>query len=496
MGRYRTVGVLVTAVLAAAAVVSAAPKTYDLAKVPKFRVGDRVAVSGSSDLTRVITRDTGEIANSDRQRKQMRQIFEVLEVDSAGRILTLRRTIVLARLRASATAGGKLAYNKQVAIEMIHFVGRRKGLTFQPDTTTVVGEKSKKLTASQIGLLKEYCKADMDFAGYSEVNALLMPAGPMAVGQRWKLKPAALKKWFELRRESKAFVYKLLGSAFRLVSVRGDVATVEGLVRVEMAVAGKKVLFPLKLTARIDTKSGRWVERAMTTSFTVKFPEDKAALKVDGNRKESFTFTAGTGQAATLGRKLFDLGWKPPGKDTNSYKDLHNGFSLNVPEGFAPQAIPPGRKDLARFTGAGNARIIVSSRTSDRPADIEEYAVGMPIGIRKSLKDYRVVVAKEITLSNNVPALLLVGRAAQDKLGMVTLVAIDGSRVLTVSTVYPSALPDMDAKMREVVTSLRLFVADVGKPSPAPRTPPQPPAPPKPKPTELEPVTPKPTTDP
>ena len=138
----------------------------------------------------------------------------------------------------------------------------------------------------------------------------------------------------------------------------------------------------------------------------------------------------------------------------------------------------------------------MSSRTSDRPADIEEYAVGMPVGIRKSLKDYRVVVAKEIPLGDNVPALLLVGRAAEDKIGMVTLVAIDASRVLTVSTVYPSALPDMDAKMRAVVTSLRLFLADAGKPSPAQAAPAKPPAPPKPKPTELEPVQPKSTTDP
>ena len=497
MTRNVTVGVLMAAVLAVmAAGVSAAEKTYDLAKVPKFRVGDQVASDELSDLIRTITVEGDKVARSNRDRKHTRQIFEVLEVDSAGRIMAFRRTIVRSDLQASGTAGGKLAYKKPVAIERIHFVGRRKGLTFQPDTTTVVGGTTKKLKASQIGLLKQYCKPNISFGGYSEVNALLMPAAPVAVGQTWKPKPAALKKWFELRGEPKATEYKPIGSTFRLASVKGDAAVVQGVVIVEMAVAGKKVRFPLKLAAKVDTKSGRWLQRTMTTSFTIKFPQEKAALKLEGNGKESFAFIPGKGQATKLPAKVFDLGWQPPGKDTNGYKDLRHGFSLSVPKDFVPQAIAPGRKDLARFINPAKAQISVRSRTTDRPSDIEDYASGVPPAIRKRLTDYRVTGTKEITLANNVPALVLIGRFQQDKFGMVTLVAVEGSRVVTVSTAYPSSLPDIDAKMQAAATSLRLFQEDAGKTSPAPRAPAKPPAPPKPKPTELEPVEPKPTTDP
>lgn len=489
MVRRMMLGVWVTAVLATAGR-SAGAKLHDLSKRPRYRVGDRVTVRHTSDATRSIVLDDGRPVRDNRERKESRQIFEVLEVDSAGRVLTMRRTIVVAKFVASGKKPGGKDYKKEIAIEKIHFVVRRNGLTFDADTTTVVSEKSGKLKATQIIRLKSFCRNGIRFRGGSEVDAMLLPAKPVAVGATWKPSPAAVKKWVDVEAETSSGGYKAIGAEFRLVSVDDGVAVVEGTVRVEIDIEGQKAPFRLAVTGRIETSSGRWLQRTTAGSVTVKFPRYKATAKMVGRGEESFVFAARKGAATKLPKKRFALGWKPPGEDTNNYKNAKKGVSIDVPDGFKAEVLAKGDASLVRFAGKANSNLSVSQDHPDEPPELDDFARELPLVMRKEFKDYAITESKEFALGGNVPALLQVGKGHKGVVTMIMLVALEGSRVVTVAGAFPTAMTDMHARMRKAVTSLRLFDKDAGKPSPAK------PAPEKPKTIELPPVKPKSTTDP
>lgn len=461
MIRHLTVGAVAVALLGMACPLPAGQKLYHLGKVPRFRVGDK-AVEKQTDFHEVSSiASGGKILQEVRGRKEFHCIHEVLEVDKAGKVQAFRVTIVSAKAHIVAKSTGSA--KKDVAIEKIHFVARRKGLYFHADTTTVVSEKAAKLKASQIWLLKEFCREGISFAAYSEGDALLLSARPVPVGHSWKPSRKLLDAWAKANPAAKAMGGKALSFELKFVSVKDDIAVVKGDALLEAYLPGAKLplKFPTVFTADIDTGSGRWT--GASSSGSLSREGQGGTFRLRGRVEQTSTFTAGKGKASALPAQLHDLGWKPPGKDANSHKDPAKGFSVNVPAGYAPMQLQPGDPALAAFAGKRGASIRVDDASSPLPLDVEEFVGDFRVKIRQAMRDYKLLERKSLILPGNVPAVLLVGQAYDGKVATLTVVAFDGPRVLSASGSARTANKRDLAEVRKALMTLRVFAPDMAK---------------------------------
>ena len=460
MIRHLTFGAVAAALLGIACPLPAGEKLYHLRKVPRFRVGDRaVEMQIQSGVSCVAS--GGKIVREIRGRKESHCIDEVLEVDKAGKVQALRVTIVSAK--AHTTVKGMVSGKKDVAIEKIHFIARRKGLYFDADTTTVVSEKAAKLKASQIWLLKEFCREGISFAAYSEGDAMLLSARPVPVGHSWKPSRKVLDEWVKADPTAKAIGGKALSFELKLVSVKNDIALVKGDALLEAYLPGMKpkLKMPTVFTGYIDTASGRWTGGSSSGSLSRK--SQGGTFKLSGWGEQTNTFTPGKGKASALPAKLFKLGWEPPGKDTNNHKDPAKGFSLNVPAGYAAKEVKPGGTVLVAFAGERGANIRVDDASPGLPVDGEEFVRDFQAGMRRRLRDYGIIERKDLILPGNVPAVLLVGQAFDAKVTILTVVALDGPRVLSATGAAQTANKRDLAEVRKALKTLRVFERDMTK---------------------------------
>lgn len=460
MGRHLRVGAVAAALLGMACPLPAGQKLYHLSQVPKFRVGDRT-VQRHSDSEVSSVASGGKVVQERRRRKESHCVHEVLEVDKAGKVQALRVTIVSteAHIVAKSTGSDK----KDVAIEKIRFVARRKGLYFHGDTTMVVSEKAAKLKASQIWLLKQFCREGISFAAYSEGDAMLLSASPVPVGHSWKPSRKVLDEWVKANPVAKAIGGKALSAELKLVSIKDDIALVKIKMLLEAYLPGLKLKMkiPVVLAWNIDTGSGRWTGKSFSAALSHK--EQGATLKVDGLGKLTNTFTPGKGKASALPGKLFKLGWEPPTKDSNSHKYPAKGFSLNVPAGYAAKQIKPGGLGLAEFENKLGAKIRVYGGPKLLPVDVEDYVGFVEAAMRRVRDDYKLVERKDLVLPGNVPAVLLVWQLGDAEVPILTLTAFDGPRVLTVRGTASTADKRDLAEMRQVLKTLRVFEPDMTK---------------------------------
>ena len=460
MGRHLRAGAVAAALLGMACPLPAGQKLYHLRKIPKFRVGDK-AIQKLTDSDVSSMASGGKIVQERRRRKESHCVHEVLEVDRAGKVQAFRVTIVSAK--AHIVLEGAEPGKKDVAIEKIHFIARRKGLYFQGDRTTVVSEKAAKLKASQIWLLKESCTRGMSFAAYPESDVMFFPAMPVPVGHSWKPSRKVLNEWLKADPAAKATGGKALLVEMKFVSIKDDIALVKGDVLVEAYLPGakRKLEIPGVFTWNIDTGSGRWAGYATSSAFSYK--NEGATFKTRFRREQTSTFRAGKGKASALPGKLFKLGWKPPGKDTNNHKDPGNGFSLNVPTGYAPIKLKPGGLGLAEFENKLGAKIRVYGGFKLVPVDVEEYVRFIEAAMRQAKSDYKLVERKNLVLPGNVPAALLVWQPGDAEAPVLTLTAFDGRRVLTVRGTASTADKRNVAEMREVLKTFRVFKPEMTK---------------------------------
>ena len=96
----------------------------------------------------------------------------------------------------------------------------------------------------------------VDFAGYPQAERLLLPAGPVPVGYRWKPDRRVLQQWADASPAAARMDAKPLSAELQFASVSGQVANVIGTIRVRLTLEGEKVTVPLTVGARIDTRSG------------------------------------------------------------------------------------------------------------------------------------------------------------------------------------------------------------------------------------------------
>lgn len=180
----------------------------------------------------------------------------------------------------------------------------------------------------------------------------------------------------------------------------------------------------------------------------------------------SSTFTRGTGKASKLPAKLFKLGWKPPGKDTNSYKNVANGFSITVPQGYVVQKKrPPGmERPVALFRNKQGMFIAVSCHEIARPIDADEYVPRWKGGMRASDPQFEVVEQNELALAGNVPGVLLTCTRRGGKWLVLALLAFDGPRIFELTAVGRPGMKQRLPELRDAFQNLRVFEADYTKP--------------------------------
>ena len=465
MKRYVIVGMFAAALFGTVSELSADEKLYHLSKVPKFRVGDRAVAREAESTDFSVTTSDGKIVSRKKMRKDAHVVYEVTKVDKAGKIQAFRVSIISARAKFDITLPAP--DKKQIAIEKIHFIARRKGLEFEADTATIVSEKVGALKASQIWLLKQHCKDWISLPMYPEDDALLFPREPVPVGHSWKPTRKTLDKWTEASSAAKKLECKALSAEFRFVSVTGGVALIEGDVVVKANFGGKRMKIPTRLTAKINTRSGRWVND--TNSGIIEMKMRHATMKMVGRGEESATFKPGKGRVSALPKKIFKIGWKRPGKDTNNHIDKTKGFSLNVPKSYTARKPPPDSPFLAQFVNKQGFIIGVTSDNADRPMDINEAVRDFLAGVRDDpdpIPGYTVVKREYFTLPNNVPAVLLTGKCYDGKMVLMTIMALDGKQVFTGSASAPTDMKDLLAEQKKTLKSLRLFEPDYTKAPP------------------------------
>lgn len=457
MTRRLMTAVLLTACCGAARAEPPAQKLYHLRKTPSFRVGGRAVTRDRDDDIIKVTAPDGAVVKESWRSRASHRVDEVLEVDGAGRIQAMRVTFV----RATWRAGDKPDKPKGpvVAIEKVHFTARRKGRHFEADTTTVASAAARKLTASQTWLLKEYLKETVSFGGYPEPDVILLPAEPVRVGHAWKPTRPALDAWAEASPAAKRIQAKAVSAGFRLPSVREGVAAIEGTVTVRATLGGQKLAVPFRLSAKIDTNSGLWV--AQTTSGKLSMVAGEALVTMDRRGEEAATFTSGGGKASAAPAGAFKIGWPRPGKDTNNHADKANGFSLNVPKGYKPRKAGLDEGILAAFANEAGSAITVGQGTGDRPMDADQYVRNFTVLMRRSVPDYAVAERKDPVLPGNVPAVLLRGTAQAGEVTLLTLSALDGPRVVTVSGTAQTHRKQDLAELGEALGSVRVFDPDL-----------------------------------
>jgi hypothetical protein len=345
-----------------------------------------------------------------------------------------------------------------VGIEKIHFTARRKGLGFEADTTTVSSAAAGRLTASQTWLLKEHLKETVSFSAYQEANAFLMPAEPVPVGHTWKPARRDLDAWAKASPAAKALQAKALSAEFRLASVREGLATIDGTLALQTAFGGDKATISFVLSMKTDTSTGLWT--AQTVSGKLSTTAGAVLVATDGRGEGTTTFTPGGGGASAAPAGAFNIGWARPGKDTNNHADRANGFSLNLPGGYKPRKDGLGEGILAAFVNEAGSNITVSLGTGDRPVDADEYVRRFTALMRRSVPDYALAERKDPVLPGNVPAVLLRGTAQGGKVTVLTLAALDGLRLVTVSAATGRHRKEDLAEFGKVLASFRVFDPD------------------------------------
>jgi hypothetical protein len=320
---------------------------------------------------------------------------------------------------------------------------------------------SARSTPPRVALLKRYCHDGIEFPAFSEAGMAILPREPVRVGHAWRPPPQAVAEWIGAAGPGPAPPVECL-----LASVEAGVALVEVTVRGHVAVGGRKVRVPTKKTLRIDTASGRRVGRTTATQMALKLPARGAVpaetVESSSETQESVAFSPGAGRAASRPADGVDLGWPPPPKDTNSYQHPGRAFSLAVPRGYAAAAVPPDPSVLAMFVNRRNFNITVTRDLTRRLWDADEYVRRFEREVLTGLPDFETIRREDLRLTGNVPAVLLISKVQRGRRVMLTMIALDGRRITTVSAAVPATAASLQEELLRSLQTLRVVAAGGG----------------------------------
>lgn len=435
--------------------VASGQTTYDLRKVPTFGVGDRVRCLSKGSSRSGVFGKGKKLLLDDRRTSSGEIVREVLAVDAAGGVASLRQTVVLAQVTTEATAPKERAFRKTVALAGVIGTARYGRGRLRTDTMSILGAKGQTLTPSQIALLKRLFVDSIRFGAYDACGAALLPPGPVAVGAKWLLDGRSLARWAASRSETRRLGATVLSGKMRLVKVDDGVATVKGDLRLRAKLAGVTVAPKMELTFTLDLSSGRRRSESVRISLVARIAKDRD-LVLDGRSNVAMVYTAGGGTASDLPADLRRLGWAPPGLDKNRFKDPGRGLSFDPPAAYRAQ-VPPGGDGVASFACKEGAHVVLSMREMNRPLDFADVLPNVMENLKATVKGFKLVAKESLVLPGNVPAVLVRGTGLGGKAVVVRLVAIDDRRVVTVSGAAPGDRPMFQTELTTIAKSLRVF---------------------------------------
>ena len=455
--RIASAGLLLL-VLASAAV----GQTYDLRKAPKFQPGDTATcrTTGREEIT-LADRD-GKVLKTRRLRLEFTLDQEVLATDAAGQATVLRCTLRSGSGEVVLRIPGRGEVKKTVTLKRLTVLARRKGRNFVVDMSTLTSPEMARLTVPQRWLLKKIFEPTVSFGAHSAAHLALLPARPVRAGQSWRPATKDIQQWLRENRSSRHLSPRPVRAEMKLVSVEGDVATIRGTIRLRGRLGKLQIAPEMDVMMRIDLASGRRL--AGTCSARFSGSREGVALRYQARGKTVTRFTPGTGRARAAPPTAYRLGWHAPAADANNYRNARHGLSLNLPAGYAPSRGGAGSPSVARFSSPHGGSIIISAEDADYPLTMNELTEQVLSGIHAALKDYRLVQRRDLLLPGGVPAALLLGRFRNGSVTLMTLVAADGTRLLSVTAGAPTDKTDVVEEIRKIVLSLRVF-----EPEPAPR---------------------------
>ena len=437
---------------------SAAP-TYRLRRRPAFRPGDTV--------TQVVS-GTDRVASAGKDRKvfkdatyklDCRIVQQVLEVGADGRVESFLATVVWAAQTGSSTVPRSAAYDKTVKLEAVSAVVRRRGRAFAADTLSLASPTMRKLTASQIGLVKRIFHERMQLAAFDEAAAgIVLPAPAVSVGQSWRPGPKALAEWVRQNRYARSAGARPLGAEFKLLAVSKGVATIAGSIRLAAKMGGMDVRTTLRMRCRVGARSGRWFSQLVDKAVDGKGKD--LTVTARGTQQVTNVVTEGTGTPASRPAGLQELGWAAPGKDANSFRSPRLGISLNLPKAYARKKTPPGT-GTAHFAAKSGRSVAVTVEDPGRPIDMDELTPRVLANVKATIKDYRLTEQRPLALPGNVPATVFVGTCFGGGSTLVTIVAIDGTRLVNVTVGGRTGGGGFLAEASKIARSLRVFEPDL-----------------------------------
>ena len=130
------------------------------------------------------------------------------------------------------------------------------------------------------------------------------------------------------------------------------------------------------------------------------------------------------------------------------------GVSLNFPKAYSAEK--PKRDGMRHFTSPAGYTASVAVEDQGRLVDMPELIKQVKVNISASIADYKLTDSIPVTLPNNIPATLLTGTCFKGSSTVVTLVAIDGTRLINVTIGGKTTDPAFVAEAKAIAQSLRI----------------------------------------
>lgn len=451
---------LAAAVALAPAIAPAAPQaqTYDLTVRPKFQAGQCVRIQRSQKLSMEWVGAAGKVLESNEQSLSATLRQTILAVDAADMPTELAITVVSADKTVKIARNNPDAQTTRTVLDDLHATAARTDGAFVADMQSLCSDQTESLSPAQVALVKALLRRDLSFAGYDAANALLLPPSPLAVGQSWTPSAQALEAWVKASPSLRRAGGTASSAELRLASVKDGVATLHGAVRMGATLGDQKIAATVTVLLRIDTATGRWVTRI--SQLNAKIPHPGGGVqKLALEREEFITFvppqpSVTTASAPSCRHKL---GWENPAKDAGAWQDAAAGLSLSVPKAFTQDAgdNAPRPPMVASFRTDG-ASISITQTALQELMELDQLARMSEANLKRSAEGYVTTQRREVALVDNVPAVLLIGKAYDNKAVIITLLATDGERAVSVNAAASADdQPRIDELLR-VVQTLRI----------------------------------------
>ncbi len=435
------------------------PQLYDLNRTPRFDVGDTVMRITAETYRSLFTDKQGEPTREKRLEVEATEVQKVTRTSEAGQVIAFVDHLTSAKMKSSYRLGTDMV--DQTTIELSDVTGRagRVDAIFQVDPDTLASQTVESLAAPQVALLKRFFHERMAFHAFRETTALLMPTKPVAVGGKWRPAPPTLLRWCESLPSLHKIRFEQPAGEFKLVSVKDGVAMVRGRITFGLRIGTAPAKAQIVLSGRIDLPSGRW--RGETVISSLKTDIGGLRFLTEATATATMIYTPASEQAtATEPEQKFSLGWPAAGPDTNSFRSLPDGVSLDAPITYRQVTLPKPAPVVAEFVGENGRRITLMATESHRPMTLDQMIPRAVAELSRAIRDYVVLEQRRVQLADGVPAVMITASSEGGSRIIVTLIAIDSMRLVNVSATSRGSLSSHGRELQQIVQSLRVFEPD------------------------------------